>query len=137
MTATIVVAAILVLSLAFALDSSRGTSSPGCVKPVNGFLIIATNTGYNDSRHHGAPQTPWPVIKVRSGTTVSIVFCNTDNQAHGLAVEGYDPDVGATLPGHVSQITFVASESGTYRIYDTLLSTEHIYTESGELLVTA
>ncbi len=125
-------------ALAVYLDSSRSRQAlpPGCVKPAGGYLIIATNQGYNDSIGHGAPQTAWPVIHVSQGDTVKITVCNTDVQAHGFQVgHYYDSSIESLLPGQVVTLSFVADQKGTYQIYCSVPCTVHIYMQSGELMV--
>lgn len=126
--------------------SSNGTSSTmvklpaGCVKPANGFLIIASNLGYNDSIGHDAgPNSPWPVIRVQQGQTVNIVVCNIDVQPHGFQINHYfDSNIETLDPGQVIKLTpFVASQSGTFQIYCSIFCTIHIYMQYGQLVVSS
>ena len=56
---------------------------PGCVKPADGFLIVASLQGFNDSIDHGVPANNWPVMNAKLGQNVTIVVCNADpTQAH-------------------------------------------------------
>ena len=72
----------------YVLSLNKGTSSStalpaGCTKPANGFLIVASNLGYNDSElHYG--KGSWPILNVTQGSTVNITICNTANYAHGF-----------------------------------------------------
>ncbi len=118
--------------------AGRGESLPsGCQKPAGGFLIIASSRGFNDSIDHGVPSTLWPVISVKNGTLVTIVFCNTDSQSHSLQVgHYYDSELNAVAPGHVDTISFVANEKGVFQIYCQIFCTIHWAMQSGVLTVT-
>jgi hypothetical protein len=127
------------ISVTYVTDLSRNnnTSLPaGCVKPADGFLVIASNLGYNDSIGHGAPVKRWPIIDVRKGTTVNFTVCNTDRQAHGFQIVHYfDSRIETVLPGQAIRLSFVANESGTYEIYCSIFCTIHVYMQNGELVV--
>jgi heme/copper-type cytochrome/quinol oxidase subunit 2 len=116
--------------------NSTTTQLPsGCSKPVNGFLIVASNTGYNDSEFHYNDK-PWPVITVTQGQTVDIEICNIDSNAHGFEIQHYHDDaIYSVGPQQVTQVTFVAGESGDFTIYCSILCEVHIYMQYGELVV--
>ncbi len=102
----------------------------------NGYLtIIANDRGYNNSISHGAPATPWPIIKVHRGDTVNLTLCNLDTvEAHGFAIDTYF-DRGVILaPGTAYQISFIASQTGNFRIFCINLCIVHKYM-SGSLVV--
>jgi hypothetical protein len=110
---------------------------PGCAKPAGGFLIIANEQGYNDSVGHGAPYSNWPVISVHQGQSITIVVCDTDTQAHGFQIDHYyDRSVQTIVPGQVITVSFVANETGSFRIYCDVFCTVHIFMQNGELIVT-
>jgi hypothetical protein len=115
------------------------TLPPGCVKPPGGFLIIASNLGYNDSITHGAPTKSWPIITVKQGQTVNITICNIDVQAHGFQITHYyDSSVVTVVPGQVLQIKpFVADQTGSFSIYCDIFCSIHPYMQSGLLDVTS
>ncbi|MDE1852850.1 MAG: hypothetical protein KGI38_03775 [Thaumarchaeota archaeon] len=109
---------------------------PGCVKPANGFLIIASAEGFNDSIPHGVPKVFWPVITVDNGSEVNIVVCNTDTQAHGFQVQHYsDSNIEVVPPGQVIHVSFYASESGSFQIYCSIFCTIHFFMQWGKLIV--
>ena len=113
----------------------------GCVKPPGGFLIIASNNGFNDSIAHGAPTKSWPVINVKQGQSVNITVCNIDVQAHGFQITHYygvtAVGVVTVVPGQALKIpTFVAGETGSYIIYCDIFCSIHIYMQNGLLNVT-
>jgi hypothetical protein len=123
---------------------SRGSSGgsrplpPGCVKPPGGFLIVASDTGYNDSMGHGVPEESWPVLTVAQGQNVTIVVCNIDVQPHGFQVTHYDDKSEVTIvPGQVYRVSFVANQAGSFAIYCVIPCTIHWAMQSGLLKVTA
>jgi len=110
----------------------------GCLKPAGGFLIIASDVGYNDSIGHGAPQKNWPIVDVKQGQNVTIVVCNIDVQAHGFQITHYYDKNEVTLtPGQVIKVNFVASQEGSFDIYCEIFCSIHAYMQSGLLNVTA
>ena len=110
----------------------------GCAKPAAGFLIVASDTGYNDSIGHGAPEKNWPVIDVKQGQNVTIVVCNIDVQAHGFQITHYYDSNEVTLtPGQVIKVNFVATQAGAFDIYCEIFCSIHVYMQSGLLNVTA
>jgi len=133
-----VVIAAAVLAAAYASEQGKGSSLPtGCTKPPGGFLVIASNRGYNDSIGHGAPYNSWPIITVKQGSTVNITVCNTDVQSHGFQVAHYfDRNIESIAPGQVIHISFVASVNGTFQIYCSIFCTIHVFMQNGELIVT-
>jgi FtsP/CotA-like multicopper oxidase with cupredoxin domain len=109
----------------------------GCEKPADGFLIIASELGYNDSVDHGVPQNAWPVMNVQQGQNVTIVVCNADPaQSHGFQIEHYyDAILAAIAPGQVLRVNFVADQRGTFRVYCSIPCSVHWAMQSGELIV--
>jgi len=112
----------------------------GCVKPAGGFLIIASQYGYNDSVLEGAgPSKAWPVIAVSLGQTVKIVVCNVDTiESHGFQVGSYfDKTIESLAPGHVLDVSFVADKGGTFPIYCAIFCAIHLFMEYGQLRVSS
>jgi hypothetical protein len=129
------------ITLYFVSEGGGGGSRPlppGCAKPANGFVIIASNTGYNDSIGHGAPQKNWPIVTVQQGQNVTIVVCNIDVQAHGFQITHYYDKSEVTItPGQVIRVDFVANQAGSFDIYCEIFCSIHVYMQSGLLDVTA
>jgi hypothetical protein len=123
----------------YMFSQGRTTTVPppaGCVKPTGGFLIIASNRGYNDSVDHGVPEKNWPILNVTQGQTVDITVCNTDFQAHGFQVTHYyDSTVVTVVPGQVLHVSFVATKAGEFRIYCNIFCSIHWTMQSGLLNV--
>ena len=119
--------------------TSTSVSLPdGCTKPPGGFLVIASDRGYNDSMDHGVPQKSWPILNVTQGQTVNITVCNIDFQAHGFQVAHYyDSGVVSIVPGQMIHVSFVANQVGKFQIYCEIFCTIHWAMQSGLLNVTA
>src|SRR5438477_12854668 len=110
---------------------------PGCKQPAGGFLIVASLTGYNDSKAHGAPAKPWPIITVHQGQNVTILVCNADVQPHGFQITHYFANSEGTLvAGQVLRVSFIADETGSYLINCDIPCTVHFLMQGGLLNVT-
>jgi len=108
----------------------------GCSKPASGYLIIASNEGFNDSILHGAPKVPWPVITVQKESVVNIVVCNIDTYPHGFQIHHYfDNNIETVAPGQVIRVSFVADDAGAYEIYCSILCPIHVFMQNAELIV--
>jgi len=117
-------------------SASSATLPAGCVKPAGGFLVVASDEGFNDSVDHGVPAKSWPILNVTEGQTVNITVCNTDFQSHGLEISHYyDSSIHTIVPGQVIHVSFVASEAGSFRIYCAIFCTIHWAMQSGLLSV--
>jgi hypothetical protein len=116
--------------------STSASLPAGCVKPVDGFLIIASDLGYNDSELHYGDGS-WPVINVTEGSTVNITVCNTANYAHGFQISNYYQSTIVTIqPGEVLNVpAFVADKTGNFLIYCSIPCPIHIYMQYGKLSV--
>ena len=122
--------------------SSPSTLPSYCAKPAGGFLIVANSHGFNDSverlnfTSEGGVTAPWPVVSVSQGSNVTIVVCNADTQAHGFEVQHYyDSQVHTVAPGQAVTVTFMAGETGDFRIYCSIFCTVHWAMQDGELEV--
>jgi len=114
------------------------TLPSNCVKPSGGFLVVASDTGFNDSIGHGAPEKNWPILAVQQGQNVTIVVCNIDVQAHGFQITHYDDQNEVTIvPGQVYKVSFIADKLGSFQIYCDIFCSIHVYMQSGLLNVTA
>jgi nitrous oxide reductase len=134
----IIGAAILIGFGLFGRGANHGnTGLPSyCTTPQNGYLIVASSKGFNDSVDHGVPSSSWPIINVTKGSVVEITVCNIDQQAHGFQVQHYfDTPIETISPGNARTISFSARESGTFRIYCSIFCTVHWAMQSGELRV--
>lgn len=109
----------------------------GCVRPANGFLVLQSEYGYNDSIIEGAGLSkPWPVITVQEGQTVSIEVCNVGDEAHGFQIQNYvDSKINVIAPGEVVNFTFVATKAGNFQIYCAIPCAIHFFMQFGQLRV--
>jgi hypothetical protein len=134
-TIILVVAVAAIISLT-SLGPKTGTLPPGCTRPEGGFLIVAGTDGFNDSV--GRPNTVWPVISVKQGSTVNITVCNTAPYAHGFQIAHYYNSSIVTIDSNqVIRVSFVAGEVGTFQIYCSIFCPIHYSMQNGRLTVTA
>ncbi len=144
----LVVAVLFVAALAFTAlflpglntvssNTPTVTLPSGCVKPVGGFLIVASILGYNDSIDHGVPQNSWPVMNVKQGQNVTIVVCNADpGEPHGFQIDHYySSGLVSVASGQVLTVRFVANVAGTFRVYCEIPCAVHWAMQSGKLIV--
>lgn len=128
-----------VIIIIYSSNSQRqSTSLPSeCVRPSDGYLIIASNRGWNDSIAYNASFTnPWPIIRVKQGMEVKIIVCNIDNFAHGFQIEHYyESKIVAVQPGGVLSLSFIADKTGSFRIYCSILCPIHLFMQYGRLIV--
>lgn len=119
--------------LGIANGSSRTSS-------VVSFTIVDSDPGTNYEGMNGSAyhlNAPWPVIEVREGQTVVITVYNcAPSEAHGFAITHYF-NSGAAIPaGQSYNLTFVADDVGTFRIYCNIFCAIHPLMQNGELIVT-
>ena len=110
------------------------------------FLIVETDppspyAGLNGSWTGFASNAsaPWPVIDVKLGQVVSFHVINcASSEIHGFQITHYD-DISQNLvsiqPGNSYDVTFTASEAGTFRIYCGIFCNIHPGMQNGELVV--
>ncbi len=107
-----------------------------CAKSAEGFLIVASNMGYNDSATKG--NASWPIITVQKDTIVNIIVYNADTQTHGFQISHYLVSPTESIPsGQKLNISFCANEGGIFRIYEGIMSSIDILMQNGELAVTS
>src|SRR2546426_10507876 len=128
----VAIAALFAAATFLALNpSANGTGSTA--KSQVTFTLVASRTGYNGSVNMGSP---WPVMTVHQGPTVTIQVKNDDPvEPHGFTVTHY-LDSGVTLrPGETYTLTFLADQKGAFRAYCSILCTIHSYMRNGPLTV--
>ena len=103
------------------------------VPPSVHFTITETNQGFNDSVSHSAP---WPVLSVVVGQSVTILVENNDTVAtHGFSITHYF-DAGIPLrPGESHNVTFVASQTGSFLVACNIFCPVHPSMQYGRLIV--
>lgn len=107
----------------------------GTATPTIHFAIIESSLGYNDSKVNFP--NPWPIMRVHCGQMVSIHIQNTDSsEPHGFKIDKY---VGAIVlrSGLSSDVSFTATQAGTFTVYCTILCVVHQYMLNGKLIVTS
>jgi hypothetical protein len=114
-------------------------SNPGCVKTEGGYLIVASDSGFNDSSVHlqADPSQPYPLITVAQGSNVTITVCTTSKvEMHGFAIDYYFPVGKVLAPKDSFTVTFQAEKTGIFSIYCNVLCPIHEWMLQGELVVT-
>jgi hypothetical protein len=92
------------------------------------FTIVANLNGYNGSVHQ-----PPPIMTVQKGDTVVLRLINNDSvQPHGLAVQFYTPNGIVARLGETKSISFQATTTGKFQIYEPISTTIYVY-EKAEL----
>jgi heme/copper-type cytochrome/quinol oxidase subunit 2 len=115
--------------------STRTSYLASCTHSDSSIAIIADSHGYNNSISHISRGNPWPVIAVHRGDLVTLTFCNLDTvEAHGFAIDTYFDRGVILLPGNAYQISFIATEPGSFRIFCINFCSVHRYM-SGTLIV--
>jgi len=97
------------------------------------FTIVISRQGFNGSVSYSGA---WPIMKVHKGQTVMIHLENTDPlEPHGFAIDHYFDSGIALRPGKTYDLTIVADQSGTFRVFCNIFCTIHVYMQNGELIV--
>lgn len=98
------------------------------------------NVGFNGSKYHASPSSPWPVLNVTLGQQVIIHIINNDSiEAHGFQVVHYfDQGINGTFglsPGKCYDLSFTANVTGSFQIRCDIFCTIHTYMLNGVLNV--
>jgi heme/copper-type cytochrome/quinol oxidase subunit 2 len=96
------------------------------------------NEGLNGSSYHGLAF--WPIMHVQKGQTVKIHIVNiagASYEVHGFAIDHYFDNGVKLRPGESYNLTFVATQVGTFRVYCNAWCTIHPSMENGLLNVTS
>jgi len=134
--ANIVAIAVVILMVASSLATYffviyiPSTAITPCVTAVHThcFTIVASSKGYNYSANQ-----PLPIMTVQKGDTVVLRLINNDSvQSHGLAIQFYTPNGIVAHLGETKSISFQATTTGKFQIYDPIFTTIYTY-EKAEL----
>ncbi len=122
-------------AVAYALTYSiPGPPCPNTPRTTHTFTIVADLGGYNGSRYQ---EGSGPLMRVHRCDWVEIRLVNHDVQAHGLAVDFYAVN-GVEAVGGGSEpvrLPFLATKSGEFRVYCTIVCSVHNYMQHGQLSV--
>lgn len=128
----------IVIILAATAGTLLGAYYLGLLSPVLHpvsvhFTITETNQGFNESANHSSP---WPVMNIFMGQTVTILVENNDTvSSHGFVISHYF-DAGVELrPGESHAVTFVAHQTGNFLVYCNILCPVHPSMQNGQLKV--
>jgi heme/copper-type cytochrome/quinol oxidase subunit 2 len=93
---------------------------------------MSTN-GFNGSATHS---DRWPVMKVAQGQVVTLHIVNQDPvEPHGLAITHYFVSGVTVTPGKTYDLTFTASQTGSFRVYCSIFCGIHPLMQNGEIIV--
>ena len=103
---------------------------PGPYAGINGSAYVPTTT-------------EWPIMNVKVGQLVSIHVINcASSEPHGFQISYYDDieqngrNTLVTIPaGQSYDVTFTATEAGTFRVYCGILCSIHPLMQNGALVV--
>ncbi len=117
-----------------------GSNPPSCSQRNSPSIIHYTITesplGYNDSKDHYP--SAWPVMSVHLGQLVCIHIQNIDpSEAHGFMMDKYVRSEVVLQPNTSVDISFTASQAGTFTFYCTIPCVIHQYMLNGKLIVTS
>jgi heme/copper-type cytochrome/quinol oxidase subunit 2 len=106
------------------------------------FLIIEGDpnspyAGLNGS-YYVPLTTQWPIMYVHVGQVVSFHVINcASSEAHGFQISYYDDkSIIAVQPGESYDVTFTATQAGTFRVYCDIFCAIHATMQNGALIVT-
>ncbi|MCL4519416.1 MAG: hypothetical protein M1587_09480 [Thaumarchaeota archaeon] len=132
---------VAIYSNAFNIDNYFASSINNNSGSTAYFTIIisdhAPDEGMNGSAIKGVSAV-WPVIHVHIGqkVVINVQMVNAD-EPHGFAIDNYFPS-GVTLrPGESYQVTFVANEAGTFRMYCNVFCAIHPLMQNGQVVVSS
>jgi FtsP/CotA-like multicopper oxidase with cupredoxin domain len=121
-------------------QKAPGIANSSSDASASSFIIVDSDPGSNYEGMNGSAfhlTTPWPVIQVHQGQTVTIrVFNCASSESHGFAITHYFDSGTAVRPGQSYTFTFVANEAGTFRIYCNIFCAIHPLMQNGQLIVT-
>ena len=111
---------------------TRSTSQPNSRYFTIMMANYGLNVGFNGSKYHNPP---WPVLNATLGESITIHVVNNDTQPHGFSIVHY-LDRGVTLrPGECYDVTFAASQPGSFTVFCQIYCTIHVYMQDGRLNV--
>ena len=113
--------------------ASHPTNAPNSAYFVVVMANEGMNIGFNGSKFHSGP---WPIMNVTLGTNVIIHVVNNDTvPSHGFAITTYYNKGLILRPGECSDVTFNASQLGSYRVYCFIDCPIHVLMQNGEIHV--
>ena len=125
----------IIIASAGALFSAYylGLFNTHSVSPSVHFTIIENEQGFNDSVAHSSP---WPIMSVIQGQTVTILVENNDTASpHGFAITHYFIAGIQLGPGQSHNVTFIADRTGDFLVYCTIYCPVHQLMQNGQLKI--
>lgn len=131
--ATIVVMTVLGLGTLYFFRGSLGNTTPS-TNTIH-FTIYISERGFNGSADHTGS---WPVMTVTQGQAVTIRINSSESvEAHGFAIEHYSARGISLSPNQSYNLTFVADQTGTFRVYCNIFCAVHSLMQNGQLVVSS
>ncbi len=107
----VVIVAVLAVSAGYYINGVSGGNSKNSVT-----VDITATMG---TVANGAPDTFSPrTFTVTEGQHVTIVFLNSDDDPHELAIPQFSVDTGVVQSGTTARVSFIASQAGTFQFYE-------------------
>jgi hypothetical protein len=106
---------------------------PGAPRIGRTFTIIADLNGYNGSKLQGGSG---PYMTASRCDIITINLVNRDLQSHGLSVTFYALNGIEAIGGDTVSVTFLAVESGVFRVYCNTQCSVHFYMQHAALTIT-
>ena len=105
---TVIIASVLTLNYAIFHFFNYGTIGCGSSMPVSTRFTVYIDYVFRQ---------PLPTINVTQGQTITIHALNNSTAVHGFTIEHYFDQGTSLQPGQSCDLTFPASQSGTFRFY--------------------
>ncbi len=130
--AGVVVLALIGLTTFYLIGGSAGNTTTSSNRVH--FTIYMSERGFNDSSKYIGS---WPIMRVTQGQTVTIRVINAEGvEAHGFEIDHYFTGI-SLRPNQLYDVTFVADQTGTFRVFCNIFCAVHSFMQNGELVVTA
>ena len=118
------------------LGSSPLSCAGGDSSSIIHFTITESALGYNDSKDHYP--SAWPIMTVHLGQLVCLHIQNIDSsEAHGFMMDKYVVSERVLQPGTSIDVSFIATQAGTFTFRCTIPCVVHQYMLNGKLIVTS
>jgi hypothetical protein len=113
--------------------ASHPTNAPNSAYFVVVMADEGMNIGFNGSKFHSGF---WPIMNVTVGTNIIIHVVNNDTvEPHGFAITSYFNKGLILRPGECSDVTFNASQLGSFQVYCFIECSIHVLMQKGEVNV--
>jgi nitrous oxide reductase len=121
----------------FGLGTTNCWARPANVPASSTYFVVVManegmNVGFNGSKFQSGS---WPMMNVTLGRTITIHVINNDTvQSHGFAIQRYFSGF-ALGPGKCGDVTFTASQLGSFTVFCYISCSIHLLMQNGRLSV--